>query len=290
MVYIFTASPPVVEHFRPTVTDVGLLFESIIMYNTHLKITRSTLPKLWAQAFVLSAMLLWPVFGQSRSAQAGNAQMTMRTRDNFAVVITDAFDEKKYRDYMRENNGDTPHLTIGEMTTEDLKAVDIDVTMPVATLTASLNNISAQREKIGGHHMCRMKDWGVQFTCDVNWEVMDRNTDLLKIVLSKDPLVTVSLKRFDEPVHFLNQLNTLFMEKNGRYKNGYQTERVKFAGYDAILVKGYSTDEAQTQLRDYYYLHNNRLYGVYFRLSPQERWEEGKLIIKEMKENFSQIE
>ncbi len=163
---------------------------------------------------------------------------------------------------------------------------NLDHTVPLKGLVGSMGIKSAKKD---GAQVCQMKEWGVQFVCNTKWQVLDKNKELYKIVLNKDPLVTVSLKRFSEPVHFLSQLNHPFMEKMDAYQDGFQMEKVQFAGYDAMLVKGYSKEQADTQLRDYFYIHDNKLFGIFFRLSPQERWEEGKLVIKEMKDNFSRI-
>ncbi len=139
-------------------------------------------------------------------------------------------------------------------------------------------------------NICTMKDWGIEFPCDMKWMAnTEDEPGNIKFILSQEPLITFGWKRFDQDIHFLGQLNNIFFEKIGFYQNGFGTERVNLAGYDAVLVKGYSAEIPDTQQRDYFYLHNNKLVGVSFTLSPADKWEEGKLLIQKVKNSFSTI-
>ncbi len=135
---------------------------------------------------------------------------------------------------------------------------------------------------------CQMKKWDLQFPCDLTWEV-DKAKGNTQLVIAKDPVVTLSWYEFNKQIHFLTQLNHFFFEKFDFYGDNFQTERVTFAGHDAILVKGNSKDEPDVERRDYYYLEDNKLLGIFFKVSPSEKWEQGKWIIKRVKDSFSKI-
>jgi len=134
---------------------------------------------------------------------------------------------------------------------------------------------------------CQMKDWGVQFACDLSLEVIDKNQEVIQVVLSKDPMVTLSWERFNNNVRFLGQLNRFFFEKFDFYQDGFKTESVQFAGHQAVLVKGYAKQQPDVQTRDYYYLYGDKLFGVFFRLSSIDKLGAGELVVKKAKDSFS---
>lgn len=134
----------------------------------------------------------------------------------------------------------------------------------------------------------KMQDWGVQFMCDLKWKVINAETPAqAQIILSEEPLVTIDWKKFDQNIRFLAQLNKFFFEDTGLYAQGFSTEKVDFAGHDAVLVKGYDKNLPDAQRRDYFYLHDNKLVSISFTLSPKDEWDQGKEIIEEVKESFA---
>lgn len=139
-------------------------------------------------------------------------------------------------------------------------------------------------------HTCKMKDLGVQFMCDLNWKVINEGRpEEAEIILSQDPLITIGWKKFSQNIKFLAQLNKFFFEETGQYQNGFSTEKVNFAGHNAVLVKGYDKLSPQAQRRDYFYLHGDQLVSISFSISPKEKWEEGKVIIQEVKNSFAAL-
>ena len=135
-------------------------------------------------------------------------------------------------------------------------------------------------------HICPMKDWGVEFTCDQDWDVSPETAgELNPLVVSQDPLLTLSGEKFDRNIRYLMQLNRLFFENTGHYKNGFVTENADFAGYKAILVKGYDAQLPDIQRRDYFYLYNDKLLSVSFKISDNKD-QEGKMILQEVKNSF----
>src|SRR3989338_4022312 len=134
---------------------------------------------------------------------------------------------------------------------------------------------------------CSLKNWGVAFKCDLKWNVSeDDEPGKMDVIIFEDPLVTVGWKKFDKNVLYLSQLNRFFFEKLGLYEDGFSLENVRFADHDAVLVKGFSADTPDTQRRDYFYLHNEKMVSIFFTLSPKEKWEGGKSLIQEVKNSF----
>ena len=135
-----------------------------------------------------------------------------------------------------------------------------------------------------------MQDWGVEFKCDLNWEgVNSAHPERAPILLSKTPLVTLNWEKFDRNVRFLGQLNKFFFEKTGLYEPGFVMENVRFAGYNAIAVKGFDQRLADTERRDYFYIYDNQLISVSFRLFPKDQWDKGKFLVQEVKNSFAPI-
>lgn len=138
---------------------------------------------------------------------------------------------------------------------------------------------------------CDMADWGVSFKCDEKWVVQrEAHPETPEIEIYQDPRVIMSWNKLDANVRFLGQLNDLFFEKTSLYREGFKTERVKFAGHEAVLVKGLASEDPQTQRRDYFYLNGGKLVSISFAVSPEDKWDEGKLVIQEVKNTFSPLD
>ena len=120
-------------------------------------------------------------------------------------------------------------------------------------------------------NICEIQEMGIQFACDPNWKVIPSEEGIERVIIENKPLITLALNKFDKKFQFLGQLNKPFLENTGLYREDFQTERVKFAGYDAILVKAYSAFNEETQRRDYYYIHNNEAVHISFML-PNTSW------------------
>ena len=135
---------------------------------------------------------------------------------------------------------------------------------------------------------CAVQELGVQFKCDPHWSTESTGTSGHGLVVaSADPLVTIGWKKFDQSIRFVGQLNKIFFEKIGLYQDGFGTERVNFAGHDAVLVKGYEKERPDAEHRDYFYLFNDQLVSVSFTLSPKEDWDKGKGLIQKIKDSFT---
>ncbi len=133
---------------------------------------------------------------------------------------------------------------------------------------------------------CSMKEWGIAFTCDMTWETTNnQNTKEIAIVLSKDPLVTMNFIKMEKNIHFISQLNKFFFEDSHLYQDGFAMEKVNFAGFPAIYVKGFDKKDPNTRRRDYFFINNNKLLNVSFTFSP-EKEDKGKAVIQEVKKTF----
>ncbi len=135
---------------------------------------------------------------------------------------------------------------------------------------------------------CKIKEFGVQFMCNPEWEIADsRHPDESPVIISQDPLITLTWKKFPIKIRYLGQVNQLFLEDSANYASGFKTEQVEFAGYPAVAVKGYDQNFPETQRQDYYYIYDQHLIGISFAITPAQRWEEKKRWLKEIKESFA---
>ncbi|MCA9401117.1 MAG: hypothetical protein KC713_05785 [Candidatus Omnitrophica bacterium] len=146
-----------------------------------------------------------------------------------------------------------------------------------------------QKQEVSKVQTCKMKNLGVQFTCNLSWKVINEESGDGVIVLSDDPLVTLTWKQMEHKIRFLGQLNTMFFEKLGAYENGFRTEKVDFAGFQAVMVKGYTNGQSDAQVRDFYFVKDDQLVNVSFSLSPKERWDDGKFLIEEVRNTFAKL-
>jgi hypothetical protein len=146
-------------------------------------------------------------------------------------------------------------------------------------------NESATEVMAGGSSLCQTAEYGVKYWCDTQWESQDAS-DGEMFVISSSPKVTLEFAHTDKKIVFLGQVNTFLLSELGDYKAGFRTERVKFAGREAIVVKGFDKNNPETRYQDYYFIHDNKLAGVKFALSPKEQWDEGKFLIKKVADSF----
>jgi hypothetical protein len=136
---------------------------------------------------------------------------------------------------------------------------------------------------------CVVHELGIRFACDHTWSKNSAG-EASSLILSKDPLVTLTWGKLNGNIHFLGQLSKFFFEELGRYRTGFVTENVHFAGYNAVAVKGYDIHQPDTQRRDYFYLYDNQLVNVSFTLADNDKLNEGKFLVKEVASTFSPIE
>ena len=121
---------------------------------------------------------------------------------------------------------------------------------------------------------CQLEQIGVQFLCDPAWDVVPYAGGIDRIIVQEQPLIALGIDKLDKKYRFLAQLNSLAFEKMGFYKDGFKTERVSFAGHEAVLVKAYSALKDSTQRRDYFYIYEGNTVHISFSLEDEE-WAKG---------------
>ena len=136
--------------------------------------------------------------------------------------------------------------------------------------------------------ICKIKDMGIQFLCDLNQEVIMAEDGVERVVMQEDPIITMAFKKLDKKFLFLSQLNTYFFKQTGLYKDGFRLENVEFAGHDAVLVKALSAFSDNTQRRDYFYIYDGVTVQVSFLFSDEKWGMDERVKLKEIIEGFEE--
>ncbi len=142
---------------------------------------------------------------------------------------------------------------------------------------------------VGDKPMCQLKQLGLQFLCDPLWPVISSASGVDRIVIERDPLITMGITKLDKKHRFLSQLNKIFFEKTGLYKDGFRTENVVFAGHKAVLVKALSTFSDSAQIRDYFYIYDGATVHISFMLPETEWSKEDSKKLQEITQGFKKL-
>ena len=130
---------------------------------------------------------------------------------------------------------------------------------------------------------------GIRFGCDLSWKVK-RVENANVIVISKDPLVTLSFGPMNSKIKLLGQLSPMKLRKTGMYKSGLKSKYVTLAGFNALKVRGYSKDNSDIRRLDYFFIHDSKLCGMSFSIYPKDRWEDARPVITALTESIEVIE
>lgn len=134
--------------------------------------------------------------------------------------------------------------------------------------------------------ICKDAQLGIKFYCSSDWKLRVVDNAIL-IIISSDPSVTLTIAKIDSNTRFLAQLTDKVLKEKDLYLDGFQAERVSFAGVEALQVKAFSQQHPDRRLLDYFFIHGNSLHGILFSIEPKEKWEEYKHFVKMVADNFS---
>ena len=144
---------------------------------------------------------------------------------------------------------------------------------------------SAMSQKESGIQNCYDDRMGVRFLCDPDWELVE-GEDVILLVVSEDPAVTITISKTKTPIKFLEQIDKQSAAKIGDYKEGFQMEILRLAKVKALEIKAISVSSPETYLLDYYVLHENYLYGLLFSAQMQSAWDEYQALFHEIADSF----
>ena len=132
---------------------------------------------------------------------------------------------------------------------------------------------------------CSDETLKVRLLCSRDWAV-EEHEDALFMVISEDPVVTLTISKIKPSVKFLGQLNKTNLEAIGQYQQGFQVEEVSVGKEKALKVKAFSKTYPEIRLLDYYFVHDAHLYGLLFSVDPKEEWEHYQFLIQKIANSF----
>jgi len=129
----------------------------------------------------------------------------------------------------------------------------------------------------------------VKFLCNPDWELETEDNAML-IVISEDPVVTLTIAKSKSPVIFLEQLTKETLAEMGQYTDGFTQETAQFAGHEAVKVQGVPKEFPEIRLLDHYVLYDLSLYSVLFSVNPKEKFDEYAALFNKIAESFTFVE
>lgn len=133
--------------------------------------------------------------------------------------------------------------------------------------------------------LCEDDVLAIKFPCHPDWEIETVENAAL-IIMKKEPDITGIIARLDSRIKFLPQLTRDFLEEKGRYSDGFRIETVNFAGRSAVKVKAFSRENPDKRLLDYYFIHQETLFGLLFSVEPKDETEEAMFLFKAIADGF----
>jgi hypothetical protein len=134
-------------------------------------------------------------------------------------------------------------------------------------------------------HRCSDAKLGVRFYCNPDWELVSEGDSMLMII-SEDPVVTLTIAKSEQPVIFLDQLTEDVLQEIGQYADGFGVSRVWMANQEAVQVIGHHRWHPETQLIDHYLIHDVDLYSVLISISPKESVRDYENLLNIIVEHF----
>ncbi|OGW96992.1 MAG: hypothetical protein A2Z81_06340 [Omnitrophica WOR_2 bacterium GWA2_45_18] len=134
--------------------------------------------------------------------------------------------------------------------------------------------------------VCRDTQLGVTFSCDKDWTILPTDNAFF-VIISLEPEVSLIVSKTQSRIVSLEQLTRKMLEDMDRYAEGFQMERLRLAGRDAVLVKAYAKGLPEVRLQDYFFLNEGNLYSVFVLVKPADQWEAYKFILKKVVDSFN---
>lgn len=158
--------------------------------------------------------------------------------------------------------------------------VFLNFMMTFSGLAAELESTENQESNI-----CVNPKLGIQFYCEDKWKVRMLD-DAVLVVISSEPMATVTVARIDTDIKYLSQLTHKVLKDKELYKEGFRAERSKLGGKDTLQIKAFSKQYADRRVLDFFFIHEEALYGVLFAVYPKDSWDQYKFLIKNIVDSF----
>ena len=133
-------------------------------------------------------------------------------------------------------------------------------------------------------HECKDAKLKIQFLCYPDWELQTEK-DTVLIIVSKDPLVTITIAKSDDAPISLRQLTPRALKEMGQYADGFETQNVVINGQGGVEVKGRSLTHPKARFLDYYIVRHGELYSLLFSVEPHERWRDYEPLLIKIKDS-----
>ena len=156
---------------------------------------------------------------------------------------------------------------------------------------AAAYKVSEREDLIAKYELqtCSEAALQVEFLCNPAWDY-HLSEDALLVVISQDPMVTMTFARMDSEINYLYQMNKNELAKKDLYRQGFKADLRKVNGQDALVVRAFSRSEPQRRVLDFFYIHQGQLFGALFAVHPIDSWDEYKFLIKTISESIELIE
>ena len=133
---------------------------------------------------------------------------------------------------------------------------------------------------------CSLGGYGLELTCEKNWTARDYFGDTVLIKIPERPSLTVSVSQADTEISFLEEMDKEFFQKKNLYLENFQRVYDEVAGMRALKIKAFSKNAPNVRYLGYFYIDNGILTSILFSVYPQEKWDEDKFIIRDIKNSF----
>lgn len=136
-----------------------------------------------------------------------------------------------------------------------------------------------------GLESCHDKKLRVGFLCNPGWGYQLVEDGLL-VVIASDPIVTVTFARIDSEISRLPKLNKSVLMGKNLYQKGFRRELTTLNDQDVVIVRAFSKKNPDRRVLDHFFIHEDKLFGVLFSVSPKVQWDEYKFLIKEVADSI----
>ncbi len=161
----------------------------------------------------------------------------------------------------------------------------LSITCPVSGVYAD-DSTEANGENPFGLEMCHDKKLRVAFLCDPDWDYQLVEDGLL-VIMSRDPIVTITFARIDSEITHLPKLNKSVLSKKNLYEKGFRRDLMQINGRDVIIVRAFAKKDASRRVLDHFFMRDEKLFGVLFSVTPKDKWDEFKFKIKAVADSIS---
>lgn len=220
---------------------------------------------------------------------AGNA--IVQDNDIMEIALNDAADASSF--YSQSGAVLDNPLTLDEV----IEKFDSKINVEDENLDGleKSNNKSEKKEfiKIDYSDLSKLKfqdcdnaDFKVRFICHEDWKIENIDNAVIVIISEGIPIVTFTIAKLNVDVTFLGQLSKNYFNKRALYQEGFQLNRVKFSGKDAVEVSAFSKKFSDRRVLDYFFMNDSQLFAVMFAVGPTEKWDDYKFLIKKIAGNI----